>query len=97
MFAPPRRRKWPPRLMQPGPSPLVVWATFLVWGYAKERRQDIPSYILQVLSFYVWLTLTGGCPCDFLQDLQDVLRRTLPKNTALPTWLHEMVYRQRVV
>ena len=94
---PPRLRDWPPRLMHPGPSPLVVWAMFLVWGYAEERRKDIPGYVLHILSFYVWLKLTGDCPCEFLADLQEVLCRTVQRRTRLPSWLHDMVYQHRVV
>ena len=93
----PRPRKWPPSLMQPGPSPLVVWATFLVWGFAAKRKQDIPDHVLHILSFYMWLLLTGECPCDFLRDLQDVLRRTIPRKTALPAWLRQMVYQYQAV
>ena len=45
----------------------------------------------------MWLLLTGDCPCDFLSDLQGVLHRTIPRKSALPEWLREMVYQYQAV
>lgn len=80
-----------PRAFYCGPSPTLAWATYLAWASQREC-EEIPEYLFQVLSFFVWLVLSGSCPESFLTALQIMLRRTLPGAIKLPGWVGRMVY-----